>query len=119
MSGQVEELEAEVAACVEFLTTEMGWEYFRAEMLNARQPEPAQLSKQNALRLKEYLEQSGHGLKFLAKHRDLEARLSTYREALERIEDRVRFINIHDRDPRAILLVQISDIARAALKAES
>ncbi len=84
-SETAEELEAEVAACVEFLSTEMGWEYFRAEMLYVPQSEAAQHSKNNALMLKRFLEDSGHGLGFLAKHRDLEQRCNRYRQTLELI----------------------------------
>jgi hypothetical protein len=69
LTDELDEAKAEVASCVEFLRAELDWEYFRAEMLYHDQPEPKSLSRRNALKLKTYLEESGHGLRFLERVR--------------------------------------------------
>lgn len=84
LQDQLRESKAETAQCVEFLGTEMGWEYFRTDFVyGPDEPEPKQQSKQNALMIKKYLEESGHGLKFLAEKERLEARARELEEKLE------------------------------------
>lgn len=68
------ESRAETAACLRFLSTELSWENFRADTLYFKEAdtERRNASESNALRLKEYLQQRGHGIKLLARLEELE-----------------------------------------------
>ena len=74
-----DEAKAEVAACLEFLETEMGWEYFRAETLNHN---GQQFSRENARKLKNFLAEKGHGIGVLKRLTAAEQRLKDAEEWL-------------------------------------
>lgn len=68
---ELEEAKAEVAACLEFLDTELGWEYFREEMLYFDNEEQRSASMRNAQKLKNFLAEKGHGIRLLRELREL------------------------------------------------
>lgn len=53
--AKVEAAEAKVQACLEFLRTEMGWEYFRADFLHHDDEPKKRRSEENARILKNFL----------------------------------------------------------------
>ena len=67
----LEESQAETAACLEFLQTEMEWECFRIEMLYFDQPDKLSASERNAEKLKMYLKEKGHGIALLRELHEL------------------------------------------------
>ena len=67
----LEESKAETAACLEFLQTEMEWEYFREEQLYFDDAEKQSRSMENARRLKNYLVEKGHGIALLRELHEL------------------------------------------------
>lgn len=86
---ELEESKAETAAAIHFLETEMGWEYFRADMLYFDDSTQKTASQQNAQKLKNYLTDKGHGVQLLrdlaeAKRQALEADASFYECQAER-----------------------------------
>ena len=74
LEEKLREASAEVAACLEFLSTELGWEYFRAEFLYHDDAEKKAQSLENARLLTNYLAETGHGIKFLQVHAALKGR---------------------------------------------
>jgi hypothetical protein len=70
----LEESAAETAACLEFLKTEMAWEYFREEQLCFDDQEKRSQSEENARKLKNYLVKKGHGIALLRELHELRTR---------------------------------------------
>lgn len=62
---ELRESQAETAAALKFLECELGWEYFRAEFLCHDDEKQATNSMQNAQALKNYLSETGHGIRLL------------------------------------------------------
>jgi hypothetical protein len=67
----LEESQAETAACLAFLEHELGWEYFRAEMLYSDDEAKLNCSEENARKLKNYLAKKGHGIALLRELHEL------------------------------------------------
>lgn len=61
----LQESQAETAACIQFLEVELGWEYFREEMLYPDDEKKQSLSAENARKLKNFLAEKGHGIALL------------------------------------------------------
>jgi hypothetical protein len=61
----LKEAQAETAAALAFLYTEMEWEYFRLEFMHLDDEKKGNSSAENARRLKNYLAQKGHGIGIL------------------------------------------------------
>jgi hypothetical protein len=83
LERQLAEAKAETAAALEFLDTELGWEYFRIEMLCFDDKKKERQSEENARKLKNYLAEKGHGIALLRELKDLRekvAQLSAERE---------------------------------------
>lgn len=62
---------AEVAECVDFLSTEMTWENFRVEQMYRDDERKRSASEENARKLKNYLVESGHGIALLRELHEL------------------------------------------------
>lgn len=76
----------EVAACLDFLRTEMDWAYFRAEMLYSDDEPKKTASESNAKKLKNYLVGSGHGKAIAERFAALAVKVELAKEALEEID---------------------------------
>lgn len=72
----LEESKAETAACLQFLETEMGWEYFREEQLYFDNEKKRNASGENARTLKNYLAEKGHGISLLRELHELRKKIA-------------------------------------------
>lgn len=62
----LDESKAETASAIEFMQTEMGWEYFRNEMLwKPDETEFKNASANNAKKLRNFLQEKSHGIEML------------------------------------------------------
>jgi hypothetical protein len=59
LEKEILELREEVQACMDFLATELGWEYFRADMLYHDDTEHQRQSLKNAQTIKNFLVSRG------------------------------------------------------------
>ncbi len=71
--------EAEVAMCLEFLSTEMGWEYFRADCLYHDDAPKKRQSAENARLLRNFLARERRGITFLEEVAGLRADVAALR----------------------------------------
>lgn len=55
IAAQRDLLREALEQCLRFMHTEMGWEYFRAEMLHHGNPDARSMSERNAEKLRLYL----------------------------------------------------------------
>jgi hypothetical protein len=98
-----EEASAEVAACLEFLDVELGWEYFREEMLYHKPDEEKKKSQsaENARTIQNFLKEKGHGIAMLKRVRDAEAVNAGLREAAIKVltTKSKAYVGLFDDDP--------------------
>ena len=68
LRGELAEAKAEVAACLQFLSCELHWEWFRIEFLYGRpdDEEKKRCSEDNARKLSNFLKETRHGISVLA-----------------------------------------------------
>ena len=59
------EASAEAACCIEFLSSELGWEEFRLEFFDHDKPPGESTSERNAKKLRDFLQVKSHGVDFL------------------------------------------------------
>lgn len=99
---QLEEAKGEVAACLQFLETELGWDSFRVEMLYASDTKENNSSRNNAQLLKNYLAETGHGIAFRKKlaaaERELTQLRTEWAAAQERGKVNAQLIGIEEVD---------------------
>lgn len=69
------EAAAEVAACIQFMYSEMHWEGFRIEMLYHEDAKKANVAEENIRLLKNYLMETRHGIRFLKEYERMKAEL--------------------------------------------
>jgi hypothetical protein len=88
LEAELKESNAETAACLAFLSTEMGWEYFRADQLYLDHEPANSQSLNNAEKLRKYLAEKKHGAEFLRSYAAIEsdAKLAELRKDKERLD---------------------------------
>ena len=82
LEAELKESNAETAACLAFLSTEMGWEYFRADQLYLDHEPANSQSLNNAEKLRKYLAEKKHGAEFLQRYAAIEADAKQARESV-------------------------------------
>lgn len=112
-----DEATSEAAACLEFLATELDWEFFRSGMLYGKdEPEKKTKSMENALAIRAFLQDKGHTLKWREKLHASERARGALCEALENIRGVLDIKPEHPRDRSHIYAAW--QLANDALRAD-